>query len=85
MSVVKKLEALGAKCTIREGVRKCGPVITDNGNQIIDCLWQNEVDPEKMEDELNKIVGVVENGFFTKNKPIVFVAHSDGKLKVRGL
>lgn len=85
VSVVKKLEALGAKCTIREGVRKCGPVITDNGNQIIDCLWQNEVDPEKMEDELNKIVGVVENGFFTKNKPIVFVAHSDGKLEVRGL
>ena len=85
VSVTRELEKLGAKCTIREGVKKCGPVITDNGNQILDCLWQNEVNPEEMEDRINKIVGVVENGFFTKNKPIVFISHSDGTLEVRGI
>ena len=59
-SVEKQLNKLGAKCVLREGVKKCGPVITDNGNQILDCTWENPVDPTKMEDEIAKIVGKVE-------------------------
>lgn len=81
--VVKALNALGADCVLREGVKKCGPVITDNGNQILDCLWQNPIDVPKMEEEINKIVGVVENGLFTKNKPIVFIAKEDGSVEQR--
>ncbi len=83
--VKNKLESLGAKVTLREGVRKCGPVITDNGNQIVDCLWQNPVDAKKMEDVINDITGVVEVGFFTKNKPIAFIAKEDGTVEIRGL
>ncbi len=71
---------LGGKCTLREGVRKAGPVITDNGNQILDVLWQEPVDPRVMEKKLNAIVGVVENGFFTANKPLVFVCSEDGSV-----
>ena len=77
VSITKALEKLGATCVLREGVRKAGPVITDNGNQIIDCLWKNSVDPKAMESEINKIVGVVENGFFTHNLPIVYFAKQD--------
>ncbi|MCR4791092.1 MAG: ribose-5-phosphate isomerase RpiA [Treponemataceae bacterium] len=85
---VSRLEKLGASCTLREGVKKCGPVITDNGNQILDCLWQakdgkSPVDPEKFESQLKLIIGVVEVGFFTQNKPIVFISHSDGSLEIR--
>lgn len=83
--VKKALEKLGAKVVLREGVRKCGPVITDNGNQIVDCLWEKPIDSEKMEDILNDITGVVENGLFTKNKPIAFIAHEEGNVEVRGL
>ena len=79
--VQKALEKLGAKCVLREGVRKAGPVITDNGNQILDVLWEKPVDPKAMEKKLNEIVGVVENGFFTKNRPIVFVAQEDGRVR----
>ena len=82
-SVEKQLNKLGAKCVLREGVKKCGPVITDNGNQILDCTWENPVDPAKMEDEIAKIVGVVEVGFFTKLKPTAFIAHGDGKVEIR--
>lgn len=82
-SVEKQLNKLGAKCVLREGIKKCGPVITDNGNQILDCTWENPVDPVKMEDEIAKIVGVVEVGFFTKLKPTVFIAHGDGKVEIR--
>jgi ribose 5-phosphate isomerase A len=82
-AVEKALNALGAKCVLREGVRKCGPVITDNGNQILDCTWESPVNPVEMEDKITKIVGVVEVGFFTKLKPTAFIAHSDGSVEVR--
>ena len=77
------MNALGAKCVLREGVRKCGPVITDNGNQILDCTWEKPIDVAQMEDKINSIVGVVENGLFSKNKPIVFVAKDDGTVEQR--
>lgn len=83
--VKKALEKLGAKVVLREGVRKCGPVITDNGNQIVDCLWENPVDAAKMEDIIDDITGVVEVGFFTKNKPVAFIGKEDGTVEVRGL
>ncbi len=84
VSAAKSLEALGAKPLLREGVRKAGPVVTDNGNLILDCLWQvtpdggSPIDPAKMETEINLIPGVVENGFFTKNTPMVYIAAKDG-------
>ena len=55
--VEKALARLGARCVLREGVRKCGPVITDNGNWILDCLWDSPVDPRKMEEEICRIAG----------------------------
>lgn len=83
VSIIKKLETLGATSVLREAVKKDGPVITDNGNQILDCLWKTPIDVEKMEDEIKCIAGVVEVGFFTKNKPIVFIAKQNGTCEVR--
>ena len=82
-AVEKKLNALGAKCVLREGVRKCGPVITDNGNQILDCTWEKPVNPAEMEEKIQQIVGVVEVGFFTRLKPTAFIAHADGSVEIR--
>ncbi|MBQ9205272.1 MAG: ribose-5-phosphate isomerase RpiA [Treponema sp.] len=82
-SVEKELNKLGANCVLREGVKKCGPVITDNGNQILDCTWESPVNPAELEDKISKIVGVVEVGFFTKQKPVAFIAHADGTVEVR--
>ncbi len=81
VAVIREIEKLGASCTLRQGVKKAGPVITDNGNLILDILWQTPPDPVEMEKALNRITGVVENGFFTQNKPIVFVAQPDGSVK----
>ncbi len=81
--VTHALEKLGATCVLREGVRKAGPVITDNGNQILDCTWKEPVDPEKMEKKINRIPGVVEVGFFTRNKPVVFAVAEDGQVEER--
>ena len=82
LSVMQALELLGAKCKIREGVKKAGPVVSDNGNLIIDCLWEkvdgkSPINPMILEDEINKITGVVENGFFTKKVHLVFIGKAD--------
>lgn len=81
--VIKELEKLGASCILREGVKKAGPVITDNGNMILDCTWKAPVDPAEMEEKINKITGVVECGFFTKIHPVAFIAREDGTVTVR--
>ncbi|MCH5289615.1 MAG: ribose-5-phosphate isomerase RpiA [Treponema sp.] len=82
-SIITALERMGATCILREGVRKCGPVITDCGNQILDCLWRHPVDPAEMEDAINGIPGVVETGFFTKKRPVVFYSTQDGRVEIR--
>lgn len=84
--VMAALAALGATAVLREGVRKAGPVITDNGNLILDCLWGKTggaVDPAELERKINLIVGVVDNGFFTAKIPTVYVAHADGSIERR--
>lgn len=83
--VTNALNELGATCVLREGLRKAGPVITDNGNQILDCTWKKPIDVPKMEKQINSIVGVLENGLFSQNKPIVFIAKEDGSVESRNL
>lgn len=81
--VTQALNKLGADCVLREGVKKAGPVITDNGNMILDCHWESPINVAEMEDKINQIVGVVENGLFSKNKPIVFIAQDDGSVDIK--
>lgn len=83
LSISKTLEAQGLTVVLREGVKKMGPVVTDNGNFIIDVRWPDNavVDPKELEESLNKITGVIENGFFTKNTPRVFVVDKDGNIE----
>lgn len=38
--------------------------VTDNGNYILDCNFEQIRDPEKLHDELISLVGVVETGLF---------------------
>ncbi len=89
VSVAAALARLGATAVLREGIRKAGPVVTDNGNLILDCTWapradgSSPVNPAEMEDTVNAIVGVVENGLFTKNPPIIYVARADGTVESR--
>jgi len=49
------------------------------------CEFNNGLDVPVMEDKINSIVGVVENGLFSKNKPIVFIAKEDGTVENRNL
>jgi ribose 5-phosphate isomerase A len=81
--VTLALEKTGAQVRLREAVRKAGPVITEHGNLLLDIRFQNPVDPAVLETELNRIPGVVENGFFTRIRPVLYIARSDGTVEVR--
>ena len=83
ITATKTFESMGAAVALREGIRKVGPVITEHGNIILDVRFTHAVDPGKMEFEINHIPGVVENGFFTRKRPVVYIARSNGTIEVR--
>ena len=62
--VLAQLRGLGCVPVIREAVRKDGPVITDNGNFVVDCRFKDIKNPEKLEAVLASIPGIVESGLF---------------------
>jgi len=68
---------MGGKPEIRMGIRKDGPVITDNGNFVLDTKFDIE-DPAKLEVELNSIPGVLENGIFAGITDKVIVGKMSG-------
>lgn len=62
-SVKEALEDLGAeKSTLRRAEKKDGPVITENGNVILDTKFIEIYDG--LEEDIKSIVGVVESGLF---------------------
>jgi ribose 5-phosphate isomerase A len=64
--VMVQLKALGGNPVVREGTKKDGPVITDNGNFVIDCAFGEIGDPEGLEAVLAGIPGIIESGLFTR-------------------
>ncbi|MDR0473889.1 MAG: ribose-5-phosphate isomerase RpiA [Treponema sp.] len=95
-TVRRKLEKFGAEVNLREAVRKAGPVVTDHGNFILDVRFSGTSDlrkpefPALMEAELNRIPGVVENGFFywrpeagSMDRPVIFIGLENGEVERR--
>jgi ribose 5-phosphate isomerase A len=76
--VSRILEDMGAAVSIRMAERKDGPVITDNGNFVIDAEFGILNEPAELEIELNSIPGVVENGIFSGVVDQVFVGTPEG-------
>ena len=70
------LERLGAEPELRRG--EGGPFVTDGGNFILDCRFGPIDDPQRIEQQINLIVGVVENGLFVSRSSAVVVASEGG-------
>jgi len=66
------------KCTTELRTIVNEPYITDNQNYIIDCDFGRIEDPETLEQELNMIPGVVENGLFIGLVDEVIVGSNQG-------
>jgi ribose 5-phosphate isomerase A len=63
--VMDQMRGLGCIPVVREAVKKDGPVISDNGNFIVDCKFPEIRDPARLEAAIAAIAGVVESGLFT--------------------
>jgi ribose 5-phosphate isomerase A len=64
--VACKIRDMDGKPVLREGKGKVGPVITDNGNVIIDADFGLIHNPTDLQCMLKELPGVVETGLFVK-------------------
>jgi len=82
--VMRAIEKLGGKPELRMGVKKAGPVITDQGNMVVDVKFDSIDDPANLEKTLNNIPGVLENGIFVGVTDLVLIGEvQDGKPVVK--
>jgi len=82
--VMRAIAKLGGKPELRMGVKKAGPVITDQGNMVIDVKFDSIDNPAELEKTLNNLPGVLENGLFVGVADLVLVGEvKDGNPVVK--
>jgi len=85
--VQAQLAAMGGDAQLRMAVKKAGPVVTDQGNLVLDVKFAGGItDPVSLEKAINNLPGVLENGLFVNLTDQVLVGEIvDGVAGVRDL
>ena len=85
--VQQQLQAMGGTAELRMATRKAGPVVTDQGNLVLDVRFETGIkDPVELERSINNLPGVLENGLFVNLVDQVLVGEiNDGVAGVRDL
>ncbi|KJE94582.1 ribose-5-phosphate isomerase [Capsaspora owczarzaki ATCC 30864] len=81
--VLRKLESFGGKPVLRMAKAKAGPVVTDNGNFVVDCDFGLIQDPAALDKRIASIPGVVETGLFVNMAEKAFFGMQDGTVETR--
>ena len=68
----------GGEPTLRAAERKDGPVVTDNGNLVLDCDFGEMPEPAALAAALSAVPGVVEHGLFVDLADAIYVGSADG-------
>ncbi len=76
--VADRVGRLGGEAVLRRAKRKDGPVITDNGNVVLDCAFGAVGEPAALAADLASIPGVVAHGLFVGMADAVHVGTDDG-------
>lgn len=82
-TTAKRLEALGAACTLRT-TADGRTFVTDGGNYTLDCRFHTAPPARGLQQQLDSTVGVVEHGLFLDMTSQVFVAGAGGLRVLRG-
>ncbi len=87
VQVQSRLKSMGGVAELRMATRKAGPVVTDQGNLVLDVKFESGIsDPITLERDINNLPGVLENGLFVNLADEVLVGEvSDGVAGVRSL
>ncbi len=72
-TVMLKMQEKGGKPVLREAKGKVGPVVTDNGNFIVDVAFGPINAPKELDSKLKSIPGVIETGLFVEMADVVYV------------
>jgi len=85
--VQSNLFRLKGSAELRMAKCKAGPVVTDQGNLVLDVSFEGGIqDPVALESRINNIPGVLENGLFVNITNEVLVGEiTDGVVGVRSL
>jgi ribose 5-phosphate isomerase A len=81
-TVKRKLVEMGAKITVREAKGKLGPILTDNGNAVVDAVFGEIADPADLAVKVKMIPGVAEVGIFVDLTDFAYVASSSSVEKI---
>ncbi|KAI9205899.1 ribose 5-phosphate isomerase A-domain-containing protein [Polychytrium aggregatum] len=76
--VMERIRNLGGKPTLRMGVKKAGPVVTDNGNFVVDADFGLIRSPRELNQQLISIPGIVETGLFCAMAKAAYFGNKDG-------
>jgi len=79
--VMQVLRALGAQPEIRMGMKKDGPVVSDQGLWIIDAMFDEITDPEHVNRVLLHTPGVLDHGLFIGMATDILVGKADGTVQ----
>ncbi|WP_435067985.1 ribose-5-phosphate isomerase RpiA [Haloplanus sp. C73] len=77
-TVQRAIRDLDGTPTLRTGKGKDGPVVTDNGNLVLDCAFGAIGTPDALATDLATIPGVVAHGLFVGLADEVHVGTADG-------
>ncbi len=80
--VQAQIARMGGRAKLREGEGKVGPVVTDNGNFILDADFGQIESPKLLQRRLKVIPGLIETGLFLNSADIVYVGHRDGEVEI---
>lgn len=75
--VHERVDTLGGDADLRAAKRKDGPVVTDNGNLVLDCAFGSIAEPEALAADLASVPGVVEHGVFVDMADAVLVGREN--------
>jgi ribose 5-phosphate isomerase A len=81
-SVIEQIIQIDGSPTIRMGVKKNGPIVTDNGNYILDVTFSSLTNLNEIDRDLKKITGVVETGIFSGLADKVYIGMKTGKVQI---
>ena len=81
--VQEVLSKMNGSSTLRMATKKAGPVVTDQGNLILDVLFNDGINnPKDLEISINNIPGVLENGLFVDITDKVLVGKIENDIPV---
>jgi ribose 5-phosphate isomerase A len=72
---------MGGRADLREVAGKVGPVITDNGNFLLDADFGRIKKPTALERHLKSIPGLLETGLFIRMADVVYVGLRNGEVE----